>query len=252
MNGIIVMNRDRRIIPIRLVPCNEERGFTYNKIYPDLYPITELELQREHTKLPLFDCRLSENKPPVLLGEIKSLDKRKPPFAIIGVGLPTASKAKGGFVLNDINSLSHSKWRCQYHIVFAPKYRRQEIYGKLKADIGSILRKLCEQKGVEIIEAEACPDHIHMLVSIPPNLSVAQFMGYLKGKSTLMIFDRHANLKYKYGSRHFWCRGYYVDTVGRNKKAIAEYIKNQLQEDIANDQISLKEYMDPFTGSKNK
>lgn len=148
--------------------------------------------------------------------------------------------------MNDIQSLSHSKWRCQYHIVFAPKYRRQEIYGKLKVDIGQILRKLCEQKKVEIIEAEACPDHIHMLVSIPPNISVAQFMGYLKGKSSLMIFDRHANLKYKYGSRHFWCRGYFVDTVGRNKKAIAEYIKNQLQEDIASDQISMKEYVDPF------
>jgi Transposase and inactivated derivatives len=134
--------------------------------------------------------------------------------------------------------------------VFAPKYRRKEIYGQIKADIGKILRKLCEQKGVEIIEAEACPDHIHMLVSIPPNISVAQFVGYLKGKSSLMIFDRHANLKYKYGSRHFWCRGYYVDTVGRNKKAIAEYIKNQLQEDIAADQISFKEYIDPFTGSK--
>ena len=153
--------------------------------------------------------------------------------------------------MNDIQSLSHSKWRCQYHIVFAPKYRRQEIYGKLKVDIGQILRKLCEQKKVEIIEAEACPDHIHMLVSIPPNISVAQFMGYLKGKSSLMIFDRHANLKYKYGSRHFWCRGYFVDTVGRNKKAIAEYIKNLLQEDIASDQISMKEYVDPFTGSKN-
>ena len=112
--------------------------------------------------------------------------------------------------MKDINSLTHSKWRCQYHIVFAPKFRRKEIYGKIKADIGQILRKLCEQKGVEIIEAEACPDHIHMLVNIPPNLSVSQFMGYLKGKSSLMIFDRHANLKYKYGSRHFWCRGYYV------------------------------------------
>lgn len=153
--------------------------------------------------------------------------------------------------MNDIQSLSHSKWRCQYHIVFAPKYRRKEIYGKLKADIGAILRELCRHKNVEIIEAEACPDHIHMLVSIPPNLSVAQFVGYLKGKSTLMIFDRHANLKYKYGSRHFWCRGYYVDTVGRNKAAIAEYIKNQLQEDIMEDQISFKEYVDPFTGSKN-
>lgn len=153
---------------------------------------------------------------------------------------------------DDIKSLSHSKWRCKYHIVFAPKYRRQEIYGKIKADIGAILRKLCEQKEVEIIEAQACPDHIHMLVSIPPNLSVAQFVGYLKGKSALMIFDRHANLKYRYGNRHFWCRGYYVDTVGRNGKVIEDYIKNQLEEDIAADQISLKEYYDPFTGSKNK
>lgn len=153
--------------------------------------------------------------------------------------------------MKDINSLSHSKWRCQYHIVFAPKYRRQEVYGKIKADIGNILRLLCDQKGVTIIEAQACPDHIHMLVEIPPKMSVSQFVGYLKGKSSLMIFDRHANLKYKYGNRHFWCRGYYVDTVGRNKAAIAEYIKNQLQEDIAADQISLKEYIDPFTGSKN-
>jgi len=121
----------------------------------------------------------------------------------------------------------------------------------VKADIGYILRKLCEEKKVEIIEAEACADHIHMLVSIPPHLSVAQFMGYLKGKSTLMIFDRHANLKYKYGSRHFWCRGYYVDTVGKNKKAIEEYIRNQLMEDEMMDQMSIKEYVDPFTGSKN-
>ena len=154
--------------------------------------------------------------------------------------------------MNDNHSLSHSKWNCKYHIVFAPKYRRQVIYGKIKADIGKILRTLCEQKKVNIIEAEACPDHIHMLVEIPPNISVAQFMGYLKGKSALMIFDRHANLKYKYGNRHFWCRGYYVDTVGKNKKAIEEYIKNQLSEDIAYDQITLKEYIAPFTGSKNQ
>ena len=154
--------------------------------------------------------------------------------------------------MKDINSLSHSKWRCQYHIVFAPKFRRKEVYGKIKVDIGKILRKLCEQKGVEIIQAQACVDHIHMLVSIPPSLSVSQFVEYLKGKSSLMIFDRHANLKYKYGNRHFWCRGYYVDTVGRNKKVIENYIKNQLQEDIINDQISFKEYIDPFTGSKNK
>ena len=154
--------------------------------------------------------------------------------------------------MKDINSLSHSKWRCQYHIVFAPKFRRKEVYGKIKVDIGKILRKLCEQKGVEIIQAQACVDHIHMLVSIPPSLSVSQFVGYLKGKRSLMIFDRHVNLKYKYGNRHFWCRGYYVDTVGRNKKVIENYIKNQLQEDIINDQISFKEYIDPFTGSKNK
>ncbi len=152
---------------------------------------------------------------------------------------------------NDNESLSHTKWNCKYHIVFAPKYRRQEIYGKIKADIGKILRQLCEMKKVEIIEAQACSDHIHMLVSIPPYLSVAQFMGYLKGKSSLMIFDRHANLKYKYGNRHFWCRGYYVDTVGRNKEKIAQYIRNQLQEDVAAEQLSFKEYIDPFTGSKN-
>ena len=123
---------------------------------------------------------------------------------------------------------------------------------KDKEGYREIIRKLCEQKGVEIIEAEACKDHIHLLVSIPLYLSIAQFMGYLKGKSTLMIFDRHANLKYKYGNRHFWCRGYYVDTVGRNKKVIEKYIQNQLEEDFANDQISLKEYVDPFTGNKNK
>ena len=155
-------------------------------------------------------------------------------------------------VNQDIASLAHSKWRCQYHIVFAPKYRRQVIYGKIKTDVGKILRQLCAQKGVEIIEAELCPDHVHMLVSIPPKYSVAQIVGYLKGKSSLMIFDRHANMKYRYGNRHFWCRGYYVDTVGRNKNAIAEYIRNQLQEDIAEDQISMKEYVDPFTGGKNE
>ena len=153
---------------------------------------------------------------------------------------------------NEIKSTAHSKYRCEYHIVFAPKYGRKEIYGQLKKDIGEILRKLCEQKGVEIIEAEACPDHIHMLVSVPPYLSIAQFMGFLKGKSSLMIFDRHANLNYKYGQRSFWCRGYFVDTVGKNETAIRNYIRNQLEEDYAKDQISLKEYTDPFTGSKNK
>ena len=153
---------------------------------------------------------------------------------------------------DDISSLAHSKWNCKYHVVFTPKYRRMVIYSKIRADIGKILRKLCEQKGIEILEAETCPDHIHMLIAIPPKYSVAQIMGYLKGKSSLMIFDRHANLKYKYGNRHFWCRGYYVDTVGKNAKRIEEYIRNQLQEDIANDQLSLFEATDPFTGEKYK
>ena len=136
------------------------------------------------------------------------------------------------------------------YYIFSKISKKRNIW-KAKNRLGKILRQLCIQKHVEIIEAEACPDHIHMLVSIPPNISVSQFMGYLKGKSSLMIFDRHANLKYKYGNRHFWCRGYYVDTVGKNEKRIAEYVRNQLQEDIANDQMTLKEYIDPFTGSKN-
>ena len=141
--------------------------------------------------------------------------------------------------MDDIQSLSHTKWRCQYHIVFAPKYRRKEIYGKLKADIGQIIRKLCEQKGVEQIEAEACPDHIHMLVSIPPTLGVAYFMGYLKGKSSLMLYEKFPELKYKYRNREFWCRGYYVDTAGKNANKIAEYIKRQLEEDQAGEQLTM-------------
>ena len=152
----------------------------------------------------------------------------------------------------DINSLDHTTWRCQYHVVFAPKYRRLMIYGEIKVDIGKILRQLCQQQGIEIIEAQLCTDHVHMLISIPPKYSVSQIMGYLKGKSSLMIFDRHANLKYKYGNRHFWARGYYVDTVGRNKKQIQEYIKNQLTEDQIADQLGMKEFVDPFTGSVNQ
>ena len=151
---------------------------------------------------------------------------------------------------NEIKKLEHSSYRCQYHIVFAPKYRRKVIYGELKADIGKILRKLCNEKKVEIIEAEACPDHIHMLVSIPPYLSISQFKGYIKSKSALMIFDRHANLKYKYGNRHFWATGYFVDTVGKNEKIIKEYIRNQLQEDYIADQIGIEEYIDPFKKEK--
>ena len=151
---------------------------------------------------------------------------------------------------NEIKKTAHSSYRCEYHIVFAPKYKRKVIYNEIKKDVGEILRKLCNEMKVEIIEAEACPDHIHMLVSIPPYMSIAQFVGTLKSKSALMIFDRHANLKYKYGSRIFWCRGYYVDTVGKNEKAISNYIRNQLEEDFAKDQISIKEYMDPFTKNK--
>ena len=154
--------------------------------------------------------------------------------------------------MDDKNTLAHTSWRCKYHIVFAPKYRRKEIYGKYRAEIGKMIRILCQRKGINIVEAELCPDHIHMLVEIPPKYSVSQIVGYLKGKSSLMIFDKFANLKYRYGNRHFWCRGYYVDTVGKNEKKIAEYIRTQLQSDIVDDQMTLKEYIDPFTGRKMK
>jgi len=154
--------------------------------------------------------------------------------------------------MKDKNSLAHTSWNCKYHIVFAPKYRRRVIYGQIREDIGKTLRLLCARKEINIIEAECCPDHVHMLVEIPPKYSVSQIVGYLKGKSSLMIFDRHANLKYKYGNRHFWCRGYYVDTAGKNAKKIEEYIRTQLQEDIADDQLTMKEYIDPFTGEKKK
>ena len=140
------------------------------------------------------------------------------------------------------------KWECKYHIVFAPKYRRKMIYGKIKADIAHILSELCKRKGIEIIATEVCPDHIHMFVRIPPKYSVSEIMGYLKGKGSLVIFERYANLKYKYENRHFWCRGYYVDTAGKNAKKIEEYIRSQLKEDLEYDQMTLKEYIDPFTG----
>ena len=149
---------------------------------------------------------------------------------------------------NEVKHTTHSSYRCEYHVVFAPKYRRKVIYKTVRQDIIEIIKKLCREMKVEIIEGEACPDHIHLLVSIPPYMSVSQFMGRLKSKSALMIFDRHANLKYKYGSRNFWCRGYFVDTVGKNTKKIREYINNQLKEDWQADQISLSEYIDPFTG----
>ena len=151
---------------------------------------------------------------------------------------------------SDTNSLSHTKWNCKYHIVFAPKYRRKIIYGDLKVEIGQILRQLCEWKEITIVEAEMCPDHVHMLVEIPPKISVSEFVGYLKGKCSLMLHERHGNLKYKYGNRSFWCRGYYVDTAGKNAKKIEEYIQNQLKEDQLNEQMTLKEYQNPFTGGK--
>ena len=152
---------------------------------------------------------------------------------------------------NDDSSLSHTRWNCKYHIVFIPKYRRKAIYGKLRAEIGSILRQLCEYKDVEIIEAHAMSDHIHMMVKIPPKLAVSSFMGYLKGKSSLMIFERHANLKYKYGNRNFWAKGYFVSTVGLNDEVVKEYIRNQEKQDMMEDNLSKKEYVDPF-GSKPK
>lgn len=148
----------------------------------------------------------------------------------------------------DENSISHTRWNCTYHIIFIPKYRRKEIYGKLRKDIGEILRQLCGYKGVEIVEANACSDHIHMLLRIPPKMSVSSFMGYLKGKSSLMIFDKHANLKYKYGNRHFWAKGYFVSTVGLNKATIKKYIQEQETEEKMNDKNSVKEFEDPFKG----
>lgn len=147
---------------------------------------------------------------------------------------------------NDTNSLAHTTWNCKYHIVFAPKYRRKVFFGQKRLEIGAILRSLCEWKGVEIIEAEVCPDHVHMLVSIPPKLSVSGFMGYIKGKSSVLIYQKYANMKFKYRNREFWCRGYYVDTVGKNKKAIAEYIANQLKEDKEMEQMTVFEITDPF------
>ena len=152
----------------------------------------------------------------------------------------------------DNNSLAHTKWDCKYHLVFAPKYSRQVIYKDIKADVGQILGTLCRRKGIEIIEAQCMPDHIHMLVSIPPKMSVSSFMGYLKGKSALMIFDRHANLKYKFGNRHFWSEGYYVSTVGLNEATIKKYIQDQENYDIMQDKLSVKEYEDPFKGTESK
>ena len=152
----------------------------------------------------------------------------------------------------DKNTLSHTSWNCKYHIVFAPKFRRKAIYGALREDLREIIKMLCERKGIQILEGELMPDHVHLLLSVPPKYSISEIMGYLKSKSTLIIFERHANMKYKYGNRKFWCRGYYVDTVGKNEKKIKEYIQNQMQEDLLYDQMSITEYIDPFTGEPVK
>ncbi|MBR3161900.1 MAG: IS200/IS605 family transposase [Bacilli bacterium] len=151
--------------------------------------------------------------------------------------------------MKDINSLSHTVWNCKYHIVFAPKYRRKEFYGSNRLEIGKILRELCKWKDVNIITAEVCPDHIHMFVEIPPKVSISSFMGFLKGKSSVMIYSRWGNMKFKYLNRSFWCRGYYVDTVGKNERAIRNYIDNQLKEDRLSEQLTLDK-IDPFMGSK--
>ena len=209
-----------------------------------------LSLQRNQSVF--YYCCI--RKPPTVSGVPKSFSgeyAKKLLLVKYKCGLTTAQKTKRRtFEMNDNKSLAHTTWNCKYHIVFAPKYRRQIFYGEHRVEVGKILRELCEWKGITIIEAEVCPNHIHMLVEIPPKESVSGFLGYLKGKSSILIHERHGNLKYKYGNRSFWCRGYYVDTVGKNKKKIAEYIQNQLKEDQLHDQLTLKEYMDPFTGSK--
>ena len=150
---------------------------------------------------------------------------------------------------NELKHTAHSSYRCEYHIVFAPKYRRKVFYREKRVEIGKILRQLCEWRGVKIIEAEVCPDHIHMLVEIPPKIAVSSFMGYLKGKSSTMLYEKFGELKYKYRSREFWCRGYYVDTAGKNASRIAEYIKNQLKEDELGEQLTISG-SSPFTGRK--
>jgi putative transposase len=174
----------------------------------------------------------------------------KHPFDILFNGYQPKNSIERVFYMSkkskDNSSLAHTRWNCKYHIIFCPKHRRKVIFGELRADAGHILRRLCELKDVEIIEAHAMPDHIHMLVRIPPKMSVASFMGYLKGRSAVIIHERHANLKYNYGNRSFWARGYYVSTVGLNQKTIEKYIRNQEAEDRVNDSMTKREYRDPF------
>ena len=190
------------------------------------------------------------NKPPAMRVRKRTLYKKITIPYIIGVFKLPKIYWKGDFMANKANSLAHTKWMCKYHIVFTPKYRRKIIYNQYKKSIVEILKQLCRYKGVEIIEGHMMPDHVHMLVSIPPKMSVSSFMGYLKGKSALMIFDKHANLKYKFGNRHFWAEGYYVSTVGLNEATIKKYIQDQEKDDILKDKLSIKEYEDPFKGGK--
>ena len=181
-------------------------------------------------------------------GARRMLYKKSPFRTIIEVSKPLLKERKGDFMAKKANSLAHTKWMCKYHIVFTPKYRRKIVYNQYREDLREILKQLCNYKGVEILEGNIMPDHVHMLVSIPPKISVSSFMGYLKGKSALMMFDRHANLKYKFGNRHFWSEGYYVSTVGLNEDTIKKYIQEQEKADIIMDKLSVKEYEDPFRG----
>lgn len=186
------------------------------------------------------------NKPPAMrVDNTKCYAPRPLPSSMVIVQV-ASPEGKVMVMAQKANSLAHTKWLCKYHIVFAPKYRRKVVYNQYRKDLGEIFRQLCQWKGVEIIEGHLMPDHVHMLVSIPPKISVSSFMGYLKGKSSLLMFDRHANLKYKFGNRKFWAEGYYVSTVGLNEATIAKYIREQESADIAQDRLSVKEYEDPF------
>ena len=199
---------------------------------------------------------LATIKPPDILGVRKSFSgviMKKPPSIINLWSAKLQIYIRGGIVMSnytdDLHSLSHTKWNCKYHVVFAPKYRRKAFYDARRVEIGKILRDLCNWKGVNILEAEVCVDHVHMLIEVPPKMSVSGFMGFLKGKSSQMIYEKWANARFKYRNRSFWCRGYYVDTVGKNTKKIEEYIKNQLKEDRTFEQLEL-EFEDPFTGKQ--
>ena len=187
-------------------------------------------------------------KPPAMRVRVERYTKKSPFRYNEVVQAEIIAKGKVILMANKANSLAHTTWLCKYHIVFTPKYRRKIIYNQYKESVRDIIKQLCAYKGVQIIEGHLMPDHVHMLVSIPPKLSVSQFMGYLKGKSALMLFDKHANLKYKFGNRHFWAEGYYVSTVGLNEATIKKYIQEQENHDIAMDKLSVKEYEDPFQG----